>query len=226
MTWSAELRRRRLLPALAGAVCALVLPHRARAQDDALAPLRAAVATGWGVAADAVQLELDSALLQLADAGVTLRAGQLGTDGRLLVQAGTRSGWARAGLATRVPVATRALGRGEVVARDAFRVESRVLWGSPSAVDTVLAGWVVGRALAPGSPLVQPAVRPASAVRAGDDLKLVLEQGAVRVQLRGIAAGTGAIGDTIAVRAQGGKRLRAVIREPGTVSLLGTREIS
>jgi flagella basal body P-ring formation protein FlgA len=220
---------RRLLPLLAAALLVLVPTRSARAQlalaaPSPLAELRAAIGARWGVPAGAVHLDGDSTLAGLTALGAPLRLGAAGFGGRFVVHAGSHSAWIRAGVLARLPVAARPLARGATIHPEDVRIESRVRWGEPNRADTVVSGWSTARHLPAGSVLLPPAVRPATAVRAGDAVKVVLEHGPVRLQLLGSAGGTGAIGDTISIRAQSGKRLRGVIREPGTVFLVGTGE--
>ena len=64
-----------------------------------------------------------------------------------------------------------------------------------------------------------PAVAVPDAVKPGDDVRIVYVSGPVELVLVGRAAGSGAIGETVAVRAETGRRLEGVIVAPGTVRI-------
>jgi flagella basal body P-ring formation protein FlgA len=55
------------------------------------------------------------------------------------------------------------------------------------------------------------------AVKPGQDVRIVYVHGPVELSLTGRAAGSGSIGERVAVRAETGKRLEGVIVAPGTV---------
>jgi flagella basal body P-ring formation protein FlgA len=187
--------------------------------------LAAEVAARWGVDPGDIVVEWSSPDLAAAlpeDAGLELVGG--GNDGVWFVDVATEEGTtrlrARAGLAYTGKVAAHDLERGvEIVAAD-IALQSTTRWGPPGReTEGVEPGWVTRRRIVAGQPLVAPAVARPLAVRPGDDVQIVYASGPVELVLAGRAAGSGAVGERVAVRAETGKRLEGVIVSNGRIRI-------
>lgn len=188
--------------------------------------IAADIAGRWGVQASAVRVEWSSPELAATlahDATFRLIGG--GADGVWYVDVDGATGRAsrlrlRAGTETMVPVAARDLERNVTLAAEDIARETKVVWGPPTRdEDNVVPGWVTRRRIARGEPLVTPAVALPDAVKPGDDVRIVYVNGPVELVLAGRAAGSGAVGERVAVRAETGRRLEGVIVAPGTVKV-------
>lgn len=121
------------------------------------------------------------------------------------------------GVPRTVPIATRALARGATLTPADYDVAPttvRLALRDAAAGDS---GWVTRRPIAAGEPLVEPAVGRPALVTAGQLVSLVAEHDAIRLSIRGTAATSGALGDRVWVRLEGGRRLRGVVTAPATV---------
>jgi flagella basal body P-ring formation protein FlgA len=126
----------------------------------------------------------------------------------------------RAGTEAVVPVAAHDLERGVTLTAHDIALQPTVAWGPPGrGEDEVAPGWVTRRRIARGEPLVTPGVALPDAVKPGDDVRIVYVSGPVELVVMGRAAGSGAIGERVAVRAETGRRLEGVIVAPGTVKV-------
>jgi len=214
----------------AGLVAALLLvaaPWPMSAQQPSVAePVRMAIAERWGVDPAALRLEwssADDAASAGTGASIHLLAG--GTDGVWYVDVegeagGTARLRVRAGMEAVEAVAARDLERGVALEADDIASEPAVRWGPPArAEETVEPGWVTHRRIRLGEPLRSPAVAPAVAVKAGDAVRIVYTRGPVELVLAGKAAGSGRVGERVAVRTEMGKRLEGTIVAPGTVRI-------
>ncbi len=117
----------------------------------------------------------------------------------------------RAGVAAEVPVASRALARGAVLAPSDIRTDTLVLWGAPPSPAGVTAGWVTRRAIPAGQPLRPPAVAPVPLVRAGSQAEVEWHVSSVRITRRGTAATDAALGERVWVRLAVGSRVRGTV---------------
>jgi flagella basal body P-ring formation protein FlgA len=129
--------------------------------------------------------------------------------------------YVRVGLERQVPVAARQLDRGEEIAHEDVRLESRVLWGAAAgdAVDLDAVGMVASRVVAEGEILAAPAVRPPLLVRGGEEVEAVLEQSGVLLRARAEALGSARRGESVYVRLTSGKRMAARAVGLGVVRL-------
>ncbi|NJD20986.1 MAG: flagellar basal body P-ring formation protein FlgA [Gemmatimonadetes bacterium] len=219
-------------------VCAAVLGLALRAgpaasqeiaepADSALARVaREQVATRWGVDPALVAVELDAApgawncgvaAVALEGAGSggrwTLRAEPDGGCGSLALKV-------RAGVWKSVTVAARDLPRDHTVRADDLRSAAEVRWGEPDERETPSPeGWSTRRLVREGEPLVEPAVQPPLLVRPGQSLEVVWRRGAVSVKAAGRAAGSAALGGTVLVRTDSGRRLQGRVVGPGVVDV-------
>jgi flagella basal body P-ring formation protein FlgA len=188
--------------------------------------LRTEVAARWGVAVAQVHVEWSSpedAATLAQDAGFRMIGG--GSDGVWFIDVDGAEGRAtrlrmRAGSDAVLPVAARDLERGTTLTDADIARESTVQWGAPARQDhAVEAGWVTRRRIARGETLAEPGVTAPNAVEAGDNVRIVYAHGPIELVLAGRAAGSGALGEKIAVRADTGRRLEGVIVAPGTVKV-------
>ncbi len=111
------------------------------------------------------------------------------------------------------PRAARVLARGEALA--AADIEA-----APG--DTLaprLVGWTTRRMIAAGEVLRAPAVTPPAAVRAGDRVAVLWQQGGVALRLAGTAAADAALGTRVPVRVDARRRFEGVVTAPGVVTL-------
>lgn len=213
MTWSAE-----VLLAVAAVLC--LLPG----EPPPVEQLRNALAARWDVSPDLIRFDTARArLVALADAHGELSINGVLTDGRVLIaDADGRHLWVRAGVELRVPVAARDLPRGHVLDSTDVGMATQVAWGDARPPRTSPLGLVTRRALRAGDALLPPAVAVPLAVRAGEDVRAYWTRGDIRIEVSARAAGTGAVGDTVAVRTAGGRRLDAVVSAPREVVLVGS----
>jgi flagella basal body P-ring formation protein FlgA len=210
-----------------GAVLLGLSAARAHAQGPSAGePVRDAIASRWGVSADSLRVEYQSAEDEAAAlASVTVRLLGGGDDGVWYADVeradgGTARLRVRAGFEVVAAVAAYDLERGVELTADDIAFEPAVAWGPRAMVaSAVEEGWVTRRRLRKGEALAPPAVQAPLAVKPGQDVRIVYVHGSVELSLAGRAAGSGSLGERVAVRAETGKRLEGVIIAPGTVKV-------
>jgi flagella basal body P-ring formation protein FlgA len=182
----------------------------------------AAIAERWSVAATTVVVELISDG-QWPEAGTAFRLTGSGAEGRWAVwfdeANGARQLLVRAGVQQSVATAARDLDRGTELTASDLVMEPGVHWGSVTRAESVVPGWVTRRRIARGETIHRPAAEPRHVVKAGDDVRIEVVYGAISLSVSGRAAGSAAIGETVVVRAQTGKRLEGVVVAPGLVRI-------
>ena len=207
----------------------------AAAQEAAWTPapalearVRAAVAEWWGVDPAAVRLEWG-----------TVREGQepaADTPFRL-VGSGAGGAWVvaferdgqrapvqlrlRAGVEVERLVAAHDLERNvTLVDSDIARVTA-VHWGAPprDAGDAVAPGWVTRRRITRDTPLTPAVVSPPAMIEAGDMVRAVWRGGSIEVVIRSRALASAALGETVTVRTEDGRRLEGIATGPAEVQL-------
>jgi flagella basal body P-ring formation protein FlgA len=198
------------------------------AAADASADVAAAIAERWGVDAPRVVVELIS-LSGWPAAGTPFRLTGSGRDGRWAVwfeeDDAARQLLVRAGVKRLVVTAARDLERGTALVATDLSGESSVEWGPPSSREpAVEPGWMTRRRITKGEELRRPAVEPPNAVKAGDDVTIEAVYGSITLTLTGRVSGSAAVGETVQVRAQTGRRMEAVVIGPGLVRVGTTRE--
>lgn len=124
---------------------------------------------------------------------------------------------------TDVPVLTRALKTGDIVAPDDVMfvrmAVSRVPRGSVSDADRLI-GFSAKRQLRAGLPLRESDVQKPLVVRKGDAVTMVFRAPGIELTSRGRAMTNGGVGDTVAVvNAQSLKQIDAVVLGAGTVNV-------
>jgi flagella basal body P-ring formation protein FlgA len=107
------------------------------------------------------------------------------------------------------PVAARRIIRGAVLT-------SADISGESGAV----AGWIARRVINAGEVLAPPAVSPPPIVHARQTVDVLVGRGSIRVLIMGTALADATLGDTITVRLDTRRRLRAVVSGPGRVTAL------
>ena len=186
----------------------------------------AEVARRWGVTGDRIQLAWSH--LRDADAlrdGMTAKVLGTGRGGQFAVtfDGGERRLVAtlRAGLRDTVAVASRYLARGTELEDGDVTWQETVTWGPPQEAGPHPGpGWMTRRAIEAGQPLTGTAVKPPLLVVAGEPVTLTWRSGSVQVAVEGTAAGSGALGDAVAIRIPGRPgRLRGTVTGAGTARL-------
>ena len=98
--------------------------------------------------------------------------------------------------------------------------ETVVPQGSRKGLDLQGRRYTAGTSIRPGEMITAGMVRPAYDIRTGDEVSVRITRGALTVVMTAVAAGSGAIGDMVAVRiAATGKRIEAAVIGKGEVSL-------
>jgi len=135
-----------------------------------------------------------------------------------------------------VPVAARAIARGEVLGADAIALApdtTRAVREAPAggwtaaprptaAAGPVRPGWVARRQIAAGEPLRAPAVTPPDAVRHGQPVRVVYRESGLAITISGTAAADAPVGARVAVRVESAgraRRLEGTVIAPGLVQL-------
>jgi flagellar basal body P-ring formation protein FlgA len=120
------------------------------------------------------------------------------------------------------PRAVHALPRGQTITpADFVLVDTVITWKWNSTPDTVraIAGWVTRRAIAAGEFLRAPGVAPASVITMGSVVKVLWQDGALRLTLTGTATNNAALGAPVGVRIDRNRRLDGIAVGPNTVRL-------
>ncbi|HEX6038934.1 flagellar basal body P-ring formation chaperone FlgA, partial [Longimicrobium sp.] len=118
----------------------------------------------------------------------------------------------RAGVDTAAATAARDLPRGIALEAEDIASTTALRWGPPRArTAPVRAGWVTRRVLAAGEPLEEPGVVPPALVSARDTVAVQVTRGAARVELRGEAMESGALGERVRVRLGPGWQLEGTV---------------
>jgi flagella basal body P-ring formation protein FlgA len=127
----------------------------------------------------------------------------------------------RAPAATPVPVAARALGRGQVLTADDIAYAPAPAHARLPIPDSRLPapGWTTRRVIAAGEVLRAPAVAPPAAVRAGEPVALVYQAEGITLRLAGTAAADAPVGGRVPVRVDTRRRFEGVVAGPGVVRL-------
>jgi flagella basal body P-ring formation protein FlgA len=201
------------------ALCTFV--DAAAVPGDASARAVAAIAERWGVPASDVRTEWSEPLPFGVMGELTLRGN--GAQGHWLVdiRAGDGTlhrGRLRAGVVVQAPHAVRDLPRGATIAEQDIAWTESVAWGPPQrGARASVEGWTTRRIVIAGEALATPAVAPPVWVRSGEDVRVIVVRGTLELAMTGRAAGTGAAGERVAVRASTGRRLTGTITAPGVV---------
>lgn len=188
--------------------------------------VRGEVGRRWGVEPDAIRLEWGPVRAAWRDITVTdFRLMGSGSNGNWVVAFLDTDGARRfavrltAGVRVQRTVADRPLDRGDTLRAGDLRREDRVVRGRPPERDSVRPGWVARRALRAGEPLRPPAVTPPAAVESGAAVKALLSHGSVELAVPGRASGSAALGETVRVRLETGRRVLGVAVADGVVRI-------
>jgi flagella basal body P-ring formation protein FlgA len=98
------------------------------------------------------------------------------------------------------PLAARALVRGETLTADDIAVPGSCTQG------LALVGAVTRRMIAAGEPLREPAVAPANAIAANQQVSVIYRDAGIEVRLSGVAANAAPVGGRVTVRVAGAPR--------------------
>ncbi len=195
-----------------------VASHDARAWDAARA-----FAERWSVPAGDVRIEWSTADAPHLDPADEVQIRGDGSGGRYVIEIRQADGavqrtWIRAGVA--VPVARARIDGPRGVKLDSTHVEmvDGVAWGGPAyAQEQTVIGWVTRRPIAAGDELIAPAVAPPNVVTAGADVRVIVNDGPVRLMVGGRALGTAAAGEQVRVRLTTGRRMTGIAEAEGLV---------
>ena len=105
------------------------------------------------------------------------------------------------------PVAARRIDRGSVLTK-----------GDVAGPSAAVEGWVSRRVIQPGEPLEPPAVSPPLLVRSRQGVTVRLTSGTIHLLIDGTALADGSLGDTIYIRLDARRRIRAVVSRDGIVT--------
>lgn len=189
-------------------------------------PVRAEVAHRWQVEEDRIVLDfgrLTEAAVPSGTPSVELLGS--GNGGHWIVRVASATGdvvslHVRAGVETSLPVASRALSRGQKLTGLDMDTSTEVRWGAPAPdQETAEEGWVVQRMIRRGEALKAPAVQPPLAVESGHAVDIVWKRPGIAINLRGRALGSATLGREVFVRTESGERLRGVASAPGVVDV-------
>lgn len=125
-------------------------------------------------------------------------------------------------LVAAVPVASRAVARGEEVSAGNIVMQERDVTALPDDTLTAMpeAGWTACLPISEGSVLRGPWVSAPPAVLSGDRVLVVVCSGSVKVAEQGVAAQDGRTGDRIKVRLSGERReVRGIVSGPGLIEI-------
>jgi flagella basal body P-ring formation protein FlgA len=185
-----------------------VAPERLRLEWDSMPP--AALASAVASMSDASPMQL----LGTGDGGawiVLATPTPQSAPVQLRVRAGTEQ--------TRV-TAARDLPRDLTLTSSDIITATAIEWGMPRTTMSMPAtGWVTRRVHLAGETLREPAVGPPQLIRAGEPVTIVWRDGALELRLVGTAANTAALGERVAVRIDGRRRLEGTATGPGTARL-------
>jgi len=122
-----------------------------------------------------------------------------------------------------LPVAARDLARGDTIREaDIAIVDTTIVWrwsGAPADTARAIAGWVTRRAITAGEALRAPAVMAPPMVTSGQSVKVIYQDGPVRLVLTSIATNTAPLGAPVGVRIDRTRRLDGIAVAPNTVRL-------
>lgn len=120
------------------------------------------------------------------------------------------------------PRAVRAMQRGQTIAASDFvLVDTVIAWHWNTQPDTTrdIAGWVTRRPIAAGEFLRSPGVAPATLIAMGSEVKVLWQDGSLRLTLKGTATNNAAMGAPVGVRIDKNRRLDGIAVGPNTVRL-------
>ena len=186
-----------------------------------------AVAERLGVTAERVAIELGRLPTdRTVDTSRPVRLKGSGSGGIFIVDAidleGERLGiQIKAGVRTHEAVAARPLERGHHIEADDIRLVEVVRYGNEQPPSGSVQGWEVARTIGAGEALREPAIRRPPIVRSGAAVRVLWANDKVVLALAGTALSTGAVGETITVRLETGRRVRGVAQSDGTIRLEG-----
>lgn len=115
--------------------------------------------------------------------------------------------------------AARPVSQGATVQRADVQSREAVEWGPPRAELPDPVGMVARVPVDSGDALKAPALRAPVAVQAGSQVRVLVLQGAVRLEVTGIATGSASAGESVAVRLETGRRVRGTATAEGYVRI-------
>jgi flagellar basal body P-ring formation protein FlgA len=120
------------------------------------------------------------------------------------------------------PRAVRPLSRGQTIAASDYVLVDTVIawpWNTPPDTTHAIAGWVTRRAITQGEFLRAPGVAPATMIAMGSSVKVLWQDGTLRLTLTGTATNNAAMGAPVGVRIDKNRRLDGIAVGPNTVRL-------
>ena len=121
------------------------------------------------------------------------------------------------------PKAQRAFQRGDTMRAEDYVLADTVIpwhWASVQPDSTrAITGWVARRTIAVGEFMRSPAVAPAPVIAQGSTVKVLWQDGTLRLTLVGTATNNAALGAPVGVRIDKNRRLDGVAVAPNTVRI-------
>jgi flagella basal body P-ring formation protein FlgA len=120
-------------------------------------------------------------------------------------------------LIARVPISSKAILRGEVIDTSNIVWEERDVTSLPEdiVIGELQSGCIASAPIPQGAVLRQQWLTQPPVVHAGDDIFVVVTNGAIRITEKGSAVQDGQIGSQIKIRLQGAREVRAKVEGPG-----------
>lgn len=125
-------------------------------------------------------------------------------------------------MVAKVLVATQTIAKSGSIDRTNTKLQDRDVTSTPADVltDDKTDGLVAALQITSGSVVRRSFVIQPTAIKSGDSVIIVVQNGGVRVSQKGVAMQDGRVGDTIRVKLDGSSNdVRAVITEPGLVTI-------
>lgn len=155
---------------------------------------------------------LATALAPVITLSCVFAQGATALDTTLLPRGMVRVTWARS---------LRTLQRGDTLRAEDFVLSDTVIqWKWTAAPESkAQVGWLVKRAFASGEFMREPAVSPLPVITAGSTVKVMYQEGGVRLTLSGVATNNAALGAPVGVRIDRNRRLDGFAVGPNSVRL-------
>ncbi|MEP6764511.1 MAG: flagellar basal body P-ring formation chaperone FlgA [Gemmatimonadaceae bacterium] len=155
---------------------------------------------------------LEAAITPVMNQSLLLAQPSASADTTVVPRGMVRVTWARA---------LRALRRGDTLRTEDFSLADTVIvWPWNTTPETAAQpGWLVKRALAAGEFMRTPSVAPLSVITTGSTVKILWQEGGVRLTLSGVATNNAALGAPVGVRIDRNRRLDGIAVGPNSVRL-------
>ena len=186
---------------------------------SAPAPVDSITSMLIGILATALLLIINAPTLDAQN--VALNAGSA-VRGAVIESAPVANAVPRGSVRVQMARAVRALTRGETISKNDFVVIDTVIqwhYNTPPDAVTDIAGWVTRRTYSAGDILRRPGVAEPTLIMMGSAVKVLWQDGPVRLTLSGTATNNAAMGAPVGVRIDKNRRLDGIAVGPNTVRL-------